>query len=151
MWNHSRAKLESWVQYCGVYVLLWQVDERNALWMKNKAGLSHSHQHGFGLMSAWRMVNTARVRSILSLHFLTVVTLWFFIYNKAVYQINSTFYHFDITNIQNPRKHLVLSLYRLGQVWTKQKICSLFFIMSIKFAILNISKSSFFSLHCFSA
>ena len=38
-----------------------QVDERNAWWTTNKAGLSHSHQHGFGLMNAWRMVNTARV------------------------------------------------------------------------------------------
>jgi len=38
-----------------------QVDERNALWSRNSAGLSHSHQHGFGLMNAWRMVSTARV------------------------------------------------------------------------------------------
>ena len=39
------------------------MDERNALWMRNKAGLSHSHQHGFGLMNAWRMVSVAKVWS----------------------------------------------------------------------------------------
>jgi len=46
------------------FVPTLQVDKQNALWTRNKAGLSHSHQHGFGLMSAWRMVNAARVWSL---------------------------------------------------------------------------------------
>jgi len=50
------------LQSCSFIADCVEVDERNALWTTNKAGLSHSHQHGFGLMNAWRMVNTARVR-----------------------------------------------------------------------------------------
>lgn len=30
-------------------------------WQENGAGLNHSHKHGFGLMKAWRMVNAAKV------------------------------------------------------------------------------------------
>lgn len=52
----------SWrdVQY--ILVLTAQrVDEGAAHWQKNGAGLHHSHQHGFGLLTAWRMVNAAHV------------------------------------------------------------------------------------------
>lgn len=38
-----------------------QIDVRAAQWQKNGAGLFHSHEHGFGLMKAWRMVNAAKV------------------------------------------------------------------------------------------
>ncbi|KAL8592817.1 hypothetical protein ACOMHN_045971 [Nucella lapillus] len=37
------------------------IDRDLAHWHKNAAGLEHSHKHGFGLISAWRMVNAARV------------------------------------------------------------------------------------------
>ncbi|XP_038635494.1 proprotein convertase subtilisin/kexin type 7 [Scyliorhinus canicula] len=36
-------------------------DDRIAGWQVNGAGFSHSHQHGFGLLNAWRMVNAAKV------------------------------------------------------------------------------------------
>ncbi|XP_078388718.1 proprotein convertase subtilisin/kexin type 7 isoform X2 [Cetorhinus maximus] len=36
-------------------------DDRVAGWQVNGAGFSHSHQHGFGLLNAWRMVNAAKV------------------------------------------------------------------------------------------
>ncbi|XP_053308262.1 proprotein convertase subtilisin/kexin type 7 [Spea bombifrons] len=31
------------------------------LWETNGAGFSHSHQHGFGLLNAWRLTNAAKV------------------------------------------------------------------------------------------
>lgn len=37
-----------------------QYDGR-ADWRVNGAGLHHSHQHGFGLLNAWRLVNAAKV------------------------------------------------------------------------------------------
>ena len=43
------------------YQISLKVDLEEAQWTQNAAGLHHSHQHGFGLMSAWRMVNTAKV------------------------------------------------------------------------------------------
>ncbi|XP_067910104.1 LOW QUALITY PROTEIN: proprotein convertase subtilisin/kexin type 7-like [Heterodontus francisci] len=36
-------------------------DDRVAGWKVNGAGFSHSHQHGFGLLNAWRLVNAAKV------------------------------------------------------------------------------------------
>uniref|UniRef100_A0A3P9HRW2 Proprotein convertase subtilisin/kexin type 7 n=1 Tax=Oryzias latipes TaxID=8090 RepID=A0A3P9HRW2_ORYLA len=33
----------------------------NADWQQNQAGFNHSHQHGFGLLNAWRLVNAAKV------------------------------------------------------------------------------------------
>lgn len=33
----------------------------SADWGMNGAGFSHSHQHGFGLLNAWRLVNAAKV------------------------------------------------------------------------------------------
>jgi hypothetical protein len=42
--------------------------------MKNGAGLEHSHKHGFGLISAWRLVNAAKVSGFC----LFVVFLLFF-------------------------------------------------------------------------
>uniref|UniRef100_A0A8D0E9B7 Proprotein convertase subtilisin/kexin type 7 n=1 Tax=Salvator merianae TaxID=96440 RepID=A0A8D0E9B7_SALMN len=36
-------------------------EDRHASWEVNQAGLSHSHQHGFGLLNAWRLVNAAKV------------------------------------------------------------------------------------------
>ncbi|KAH0623390.1 hypothetical protein JD844_031663 [Phrynosoma platyrhinos] len=41
-------------------------EDHRASWDTNSAGLSHSHQHGFGLLNAWRLVNAAKV----------VVALW---------------------------------------------------------------------------
>ncbi|CAH1796811.1 unnamed protein product [Owenia fusiformis] len=38
-----------------------KVDVDLAHWQTNAAGLHHSHKHGFGLMNAWRLVNTAKV------------------------------------------------------------------------------------------
>ena len=35
-----------------------------AHWQKNAAGFHHSHKHGFGLMDAWRLVNTAKVKTL---------------------------------------------------------------------------------------
>ncbi|XP_077985620.1 proprotein convertase subtilisin/kexin type 7-like [Glandiceps talaboti] len=37
------------------------VDEDNSVWFTNKANFHHSHQHGFGLLNAWRLVNAAKV------------------------------------------------------------------------------------------
>uniref|UniRef100_A0A8C2NVH6 Proprotein convertase subtilisin/kexin type 7 n=1 Tax=Capra hircus TaxID=9925 RepID=A0A8C2NVH6_CAPHI len=36
-------------------------EDRHAEWITNEAGFSHSHQHGFGLLNAWRLVNAAKV------------------------------------------------------------------------------------------
>ncbi|KAJ1190028.1 hypothetical protein NDU88_006768 [Pleurodeles waltl] len=36
-------------------------EDRHAIWERNGAGFSHSHQHGFGLLNAWRMVNAAKI------------------------------------------------------------------------------------------
>ncbi|XP_061224287.1 proprotein convertase subtilisin/kexin type 7 isoform X2 [Neopsephotus bourkii] len=36
-------------------------EDRHAKWDTNRAGFSHSHQHGFGLLNAWRLVNAAKV------------------------------------------------------------------------------------------
>ncbi|XP_055963497.1 proprotein convertase subtilisin/kexin type 7 isoform X2 [Sorex fumeus] len=38
-----------------------QYEDRRADWVTNKAGFRHSHQHGFGLLNAWRLVNAAKV------------------------------------------------------------------------------------------
>ncbi|XP_037361525.1 proprotein convertase subtilisin/kexin type 7-like [Talpa occidentalis] len=38
-----------------------QYEDRRADWVTNEAGFSHSHQHGFGLLNAWRLVNAAKV------------------------------------------------------------------------------------------
>lgn len=38
-----------------------KVDVNLADWQKNGAGLFHSHKHGFGLMRAWRLVNAAKI------------------------------------------------------------------------------------------
>ncbi|XP_070621840.1 proprotein convertase subtilisin/kexin type 7 [Erythrolamprus reginae] len=38
-----------------------QYEDHRAHWDTNQAGLSHSHQHGFGLLNAWRLVNAAKV------------------------------------------------------------------------------------------
>ncbi|RXG59176.1 Proprotein convertase subtilisin/kexin type 7 [Armadillidium vulgare] len=38
-----------------------KIDLRNSDWIENKAGLHHSHQHGFGLMDATGMVSVAAV------------------------------------------------------------------------------------------
>ncbi|XP_064651654.1 proprotein convertase subtilisin/kexin type 7-like isoform X2 [Lineus longissimus] len=39
----------------------YKVDVKGADWATNSAGLHHSHQHGFGLMDAWRLVNAAKI------------------------------------------------------------------------------------------
>ncbi|XP_024426585.2 proprotein convertase subtilisin/kexin type 7 isoform X1 [Desmodus rotundus] len=38
-----------------------QYEDRHADWVTNEAGFSHSHQHGFGLLNAWRLVNAAKI------------------------------------------------------------------------------------------
>ncbi|KAL8173505.1 UNVERIFIED_CONTAM: Proprotein convertase subtilisin/kexin type 7, partial [Gekko kuhli] len=48
------------VQHIIVFTATKYEDHR-AQWDTNQAGLSHSHQHGFGLLSAWRLVNAAKV------------------------------------------------------------------------------------------
>ncbi|XP_056297389.1 proprotein convertase subtilisin/kexin type 7 isoform X1 [Pseudoliparis swirei] len=35
--------------------------DSNADWRVNGAGFHHSHQHGFGMLNAWRLVNAAKV------------------------------------------------------------------------------------------
>ncbi|XP_005098392.1 proprotein convertase subtilisin/kexin type 7 [Aplysia californica] len=52
----------SWrdVQYIMI-LTAYKIDVDIAHWQKNGAGLEHSHKHGFGLLSAWRLVNAARV------------------------------------------------------------------------------------------
>ncbi|XP_073513188.1 proprotein convertase subtilisin/kexin type 7 [Phyllobates terribilis] len=36
-------------------------EDHQAAWETNGAGFSHSHQHGFGLLNAWRLTNAAKV------------------------------------------------------------------------------------------
>ncbi|CAM5121678.1 unnamed protein product [Natator depressus] len=36
-------------------------EDRRTNWDTNLAGFSHSHEHGFGLLSAWRLVNAAKI------------------------------------------------------------------------------------------
>ncbi|XP_078676310.1 proprotein convertase subtilisin/kexin type 7-like [Branchiostoma floridae x Branchiostoma belcheri] len=37
------------------------INQYSSEWTVNAAGFYHSHQHGFGLMDAWRLVNAAKV------------------------------------------------------------------------------------------
>lgn len=48
---------------CSLY--LFSQCDNSADWRENGAGFHHSHQHGFGLLSAWRLVNAAKVRMCL--------------------------------------------------------------------------------------
>ncbi|XP_048418070.2 proprotein convertase subtilisin/kexin type 7 [Stegostoma tigrinum] len=48
------------VQHIIVFTSI-RFDDRIAKWEVNGAGFSHSHQHGFGLLNAWRMVNAAKI------------------------------------------------------------------------------------------
>nr|XP_056716812.1 proprotein convertase subtilisin/kexin type 7 [Euleptes europaea] len=48
------------VQHIIVFTATKYEDHR-AQWDTNRAGLSHSHQHGFGLLNAWRLVNAAKI------------------------------------------------------------------------------------------
>ncbi|XP_015283529.1 PREDICTED: proprotein convertase subtilisin/kexin type 7 [Gekko japonicus] len=48
------------VQHIIVFTATKYEDHR-AQWDTNQAGLSHSHQHGFGLLNAWRLVNAAKI------------------------------------------------------------------------------------------
>ncbi|XP_061449243.1 proprotein convertase subtilisin/kexin type 7 [Rhineura floridana] len=48
------------VQHIIVFTATKYEDNR-ASWDTNQAGLSHSHQHGFGLLNAWRLVNAAKI------------------------------------------------------------------------------------------
>ncbi|XP_026719406.1 proprotein convertase subtilisin/kexin type 7 [Athene cunicularia] len=41
--------------------LSFQYEDRRAKWDTNQAGFRHSHQHGFGLLNAWRLVNAAKI------------------------------------------------------------------------------------------
>lgn len=52
----------SWrdVQHIIAYTAMQYSDAR-AVWELNGAGFHHSHQHGFGLLNAWRLVNAAKV------------------------------------------------------------------------------------------
>ncbi|XP_033759157.1 proprotein convertase subtilisin/kexin type 7-like [Pecten maximus] len=43
-----------------------KVDVNLADWQRNGAGLFHSHKHGFGLMKAWRLVNAAKIWTMVS-------------------------------------------------------------------------------------
>ncbi|XP_075437808.1 LOW QUALITY PROTEIN: proprotein convertase subtilisin/kexin type 7 [Ascaphus truei] len=36
-------------------------EDHHAAWETNGAGFSHSHQHGFGLLNAWRLTNAAKI------------------------------------------------------------------------------------------
>ncbi|MEE6527788.1 hypothetical protein FKM82_029413, partial [Ascaphus truei] len=38
-----------------------QYEDHHAAWETNGAGFSHSHQHGFGLLNAWRLTNAAKI------------------------------------------------------------------------------------------
>ncbi|XP_069751056.1 proprotein convertase subtilisin/kexin type 7-like isoform X1 [Narcine bancroftii] len=48
------------VQHIIVFTAM-RFDNLIAGWEVNGAGFSHSHQHGFGLLNAWRMVNAAKI------------------------------------------------------------------------------------------
>jgi hypothetical protein len=47
-------------------LLFFQYEDHHADWLTNEAGFSHSHQHGFGLLNAWRLVNAAKVNQVLA-------------------------------------------------------------------------------------
>ncbi|XP_022093026.1 proprotein convertase subtilisin/kexin type 7-like isoform X2 [Acanthaster planci] len=47
------------IQHIIIYTAV-KIDEKNAVWITNAGGFHHSHKHGFGLMSAWRLVNAAK-------------------------------------------------------------------------------------------
>lgn len=51
--------------YLSLYTICLFVEkaDNSADWKVNGAGFHHSHQHGFGLLSAWRLVNAAKVRT----------------------------------------------------------------------------------------
>lgn len=48
------------VQHIIVFTAI-QYEDHHADWLTNEAGFSHSHQHGFGLLNAWRLVNAAKI------------------------------------------------------------------------------------------
>ncbi|XP_038065409.1 proprotein convertase subtilisin/kexin type 7-like [Patiria miniata] len=47
------------IQHIIIYTAV-KIDQKNAVWITNAGGFHHSHKHGFGLMSAWRLVNAAK-------------------------------------------------------------------------------------------
>lgn len=72
--------------HCGCCVSAYKIclfvekADNSADWKVNGAGFHHSHQHGFGLLSAWRLVNAAKVCvfvcvSSAATHWLTFVFL----------------------------------------------------------------------------
>uniref|UniRef100_A0A8C8S5D0 Proprotein convertase subtilisin/kexin type 7 n=1 Tax=Pelusios castaneus TaxID=367368 RepID=A0A8C8S5D0_9SAUR len=48
------------VQHIIVFTATKYEDHRTN-WDTNRAGFSHSHEHGFGLLNAWRLVNAAKI------------------------------------------------------------------------------------------
>ncbi|XP_063292146.1 proprotein convertase subtilisin/kexin type 7 [Pelobates fuscus] len=48
------------VQHIIVFTAI-KYEDNMAAWETNGAGFSHSHQHGFGLLNAWRLTNAAKV------------------------------------------------------------------------------------------
>ncbi|NWZ15684.1 PCSK7 convertase, partial [Agelaius phoeniceus] len=50
-----------WLSRQGCPCVSLQYEDRHAKWDTNQAGFSHSHQHGFGLLNAWRLVNAAKI------------------------------------------------------------------------------------------
>lgn len=60
---------------CVSSVYLIQQCDNSADWKLNGAGFYHSHQHGFGLLNAWRLVNAAKVHARLTRAAVTTHTL----------------------------------------------------------------------------
>lgn len=54
--------------------------DKSADWKVNGAGFHHSHQHGFGLLSAWRLVNAAKVRTRTPQQVCSRLLVWFCIF-----------------------------------------------------------------------
>uniref|UniRef100_A0A8C5QRV2 Proprotein convertase subtilisin/kexin type 7 n=1 Tax=Leptobrachium leishanense TaxID=445787 RepID=A0A8C5QRV2_9ANUR len=48
------------VQHIVVFTAI-RYEDNFAAWETNGAGFSHSHQHGFGLLNAWKLTNAAKV------------------------------------------------------------------------------------------
>lgn len=78
----SLHESRKWTELCGLWYLFEQCDS-SADWRVNGAGFHHSHQHGFGLLNAWRLVNAASVRAPFFFQLYLLKYIFYIIYSMS--------------------------------------------------------------------
>ncbi|KAI8514958.1 Proprotein convertase subtilisin/kexin type 7 [Branchiostoma belcheri] len=93
------------------------INQYSSEWTVNAAGFYHSHQHGFGLMDAWRLVNAAKVWEPVS---------WLMSLNSPTLQENYVF----------TGGHTVKFLYNVSK-----EDADLHFLYSLEYVLVKVSIS----------